>query len=66
MKEALSLLLCSSTYYFNNILLLHMQFRFIVANQNKKTKTGTLYILKTLYSGCSMKEVISLLLSRST
>ena len=43
-----------------------MQFGLGVANQNQKTKIKTLYILKMLHTGCSMKEAILLLLSRST
>ena len=38
----------------------------IVANQNKKTRIKTLYILKLLYTGCSTKKAMSLLLLRST
>ena len=33
---------------------------------NKTTRIRTTYLLKMLYTGCSMKEVITLLLSRST
>ena len=43
-----------------------MQFGLVVANQNQKAKIKILYILKTLYAECSMKEAMSLLLSRST
>ena len=50
MKEAILLLLSWGTYYFNNKLLLHLQLELIVANQNKKTKTRTLYILKMRYT----------------
>ena len=37
-----------------------MQFGLIVANQDKKTKTRTLYILKMLYTWCSTEEAITL------
>ena len=44
-----------------------MHFGLVVANQDQKLKSRHyLYILKTLYTGCSMKEALSLLLSRST
>ena len=33
---------------------------------NKTTRIRTTYLLKMLYTGCSMKEVITLLLSWST
>ena len=33
---------------------------------NKTTRIRTTYFLKMLYTGCSMEEVITLLLSRST
>ena len=33
---------------------------------NKTTRISTTYLLKLLYTGCSTKEVITLLLSRST
>ena len=63
MKEAISMLLLWGTYYFNNKLLLHLKFGLTVANQNKKAKTRTLYILKMLYTWCSTEEAITLLLS---
>ena len=45
---------------FQEKLILHMEFGSILANQNKKTRMNTLYILKMLYTGCSTKEAISL------
>ena len=65
-KEAVSLLLLRSTKNFKKNWLLHMHFRLIVSNQNQKTTTRTLYILKMLYKECSTKEAIKLVPSRST
>ena len=56
MKEAMSMFLWWSIYYFNNKWLLQLQFGLIVANQNKKTKIKTLLIFKTLYTGCPWKK----------
>ena len=66
MKEAILLLLSWGTYYLNNRWLLHWQFGLIVANQNKRTKTRALYILKMLNTWCSTEEAITLLPSWST
>ena len=38
----------------------------IVVDRNKKTKIKIIYILKTLYTGCSVNDTIPLLISRST
>ena len=43
-----------------------MHFRLKVANQNKKNRIRTLYVLKLLYTGCSTNEAITLLLWQST
>ena len=66
MKEAISLLLSWNIYYFNNKWLLHMRCELIVTNQNKKTKTRTLYLHKMFYLWYSTKEAITFLPSWST
>ena len=43
-----------------------MHFRLKVANQNKKNRIRTLYVLKLLHTGCSTNEAITLLLWQST
>ena len=45
---------------------LHILVGWIVANQNKSVRIRTLNILKTLYTGCSTKDAIKLLLLRNT
>ena len=64
MKVAISLLLAPSTSNFKNKQLLQKQFAWIVVKENKKTRVRTLNIWKLLYTGCSTKEVISLVLSQ--
>ena len=44
----------------------YIYFVWMMANQNKKTKIMTLYILKMLYTRCATEEAISLLPARST
>ena len=44
----------------------YIYFVWMMANQNKKTKIRTLYILKMLYTRCATEEAISLLPARST
>ena len=56
MEEAATLLPSWSTWNFNSKWLLHMQFGLVVANQNQKTKIKTLYILKAVYTGCSINK----------
>ena len=45
---------------------LHILVGWIVANQNKSARIRTLSILKILYTGCSTKDAIKLLLLRNT
>ena len=65
-KEATSLLLSRNTQNIKKNWFLLMQFRLIVANQIKKTKFRTLYILRLRYTECSTKEAIKLLSWRNT
>lgn len=41
--------------------LLHMKFGQVVANQNKKARTRTFYVLKMLYTGRLTKKAVSML-----
>ena len=44
----------------------YMHFQLIVANKNKRNRMSTFYILKALYTVCSMNKAISLFPSWST
>ena len=63
-KEAITLL--PSTWNFKKKLLLQIHFGWSVANENKAIRIKTLYILEILYTGCSSKEAVLLLILWST
>ena len=65
-KNPIKLLPSRCTWNFLNKWLLYVNFGWTVANRDQKTKIRRIYILKMLYTWCSTKEAVSLLLSRST